>query len=129
MTGSLLAFFKRIPNEEALELAPTAGWIMLFLAVMAGLILIINREGWRRAFLRAEDPRTMGIFRIVFAFCAMCNINGLWELFEYLFTDEGIFISDVARQVFAREQFRGFCLLYTSPSPRDKRQSRMPSSA
>ena len=24
---------------------------------------------------------------------------------------------------------RGFCLLYTSPSPRDKRQSRMPSSA
>lgn len=108
MTGSLLAFFKRIPNEEALELAPTAGWIMLFLAVMAGLILVINREGWRRAFLRAEDPRTMGVFRIVFAFCAMCNINGLWELFEYLFTDEGIFISDVARQVYAREQFRGF---------------------
>ena len=25
--------------------------------------------------------------------------------------------------------FSGFCLLYTSPSPRDKRQSRMPSSA
>ena len=25
--------------------------------------------------------------------------------------------------------FGGFCLLYTSPSPRDKRQSRMPSSA
>ena len=24
---------------------------------------------------------------------------------------------------------RSFCLLYTSPSPRDKRQSRMPSSA
>ena len=24
---------------------------------------------------------------------------------------------------------RGLCLLYTSPSPRDKRQSRMPSSA
>ena len=26
-------------------------------------------------------------------------------------------------------EFRGICLLYTSPSPRDKRQSRMPSSA
>ena len=25
--------------------------------------------------------------------------------------------------------YYGFCLLYTSPSPRDKRQSRMPSSA
>ena len=28
-----------------------------------------------------------------------------------------------------RRQFASFCLLYTSPSPRDKRQSRMPSSA
>ena len=27
------------------------------------------------------------------------------------------------------EMLPGFCLLYTSPSPRDKRQSRMPSSA
>lgn len=108
MTGSLVAFFERIPNEDAQALAPTAGWIMLFLAVTAGLILIINREGWRRAFLKAEDPRAMAVFRIAFAFCAMCNINGLWELFEYLFTDEGIFLTDVARQVYAREQFRGF---------------------
>ena len=29
----------------------------------------------------------------------------------------------------AYESRRGICLLYTSPSPRDKRQSRMPSSA
>ena len=28
-----------------------------------------------------------------------------------------------------RLEFLGDCLLYTSPSPRDKRQSRMPSSA
>lgn len=108
MPVSLVALGDRIPNEEALALAPTAGWIMLFLAVMAGLILIINREGWRRAFLKAEDPRAMAVFRIAFAICAMCNINGLWELFEYLFTDEGIFLTDVARQVFARDQFRGF---------------------
>ena len=32
-------------------------------------------------------------------------------------------------QVFSRNAPRGPCLLYTSPSPRDKRQSRMPSSA
>ena len=30
---------------------------------------------------------------------------------------------------FEREDHSGVCLLYTSPSPRDKRQSRMPSSA
>ena len=36
-------------------------------------------------------------------------------------------------EVFRRQCFQkfviGICLLYTSPSPRDKRQSRMPSSA
>ena len=31
--------------------------------------------------------------------------------------------------LFARVYVIGVCLLYTSPSPRDKRQSRMPSSA
>ena len=50
----------------------------------------------------------MGAFRIVFGICAMCNVNGLWELFEYLFTDEGLFITDVAREVYAREQFQGW---------------------
>ena len=36
------------------------------------------------------------------------------------------------KQVFKHERERWqheYCLLYTSPSPRDKRQSRMPSSA
>ena len=28
-----------------------------------------------------------------------------------------------------RNEFNGFCLLYTSPSPRDRTRSRMPSSA
>ena len=35
---------------------------------------------------------------------------------------KGMKVSDKLRQ-------RKYCLLYTSPSPRDKRQSRMPSSA
>ena len=104
----MLALAEKVPNEEALALAPGAGWIMLFLAVCVATILIVQREGFRRLFMRAEDPRTMALFRIVFGFCVLGNINGLWELYEYLFTDEGIFITDVARQVFAREQFRGF---------------------
>ena len=33
------------------------------------------------------------------------------------------------RQTFFKDQRANNCLLYTSPSPRDKRQSRMPSSA
>ena len=33
------------------------------------------------------------------------------------------------RQAFAQEMMSGNCLLYTSPSPRDRTRSRMPSSA
>jgi len=96
----------RIPTAEALT--PVVGWIMLWCAACAALLLILRHEGWRRLWLRAEDPRTMGLFRIAFGVCAMCNINGLWELYTYLFTDEGLFMTDVARHVFAREQFEGF---------------------
>ena len=35
---------------------------------------------------------------------------------------------DIIQAILKREEL-GTCLLYTSPSPRDKRQSRMPSSA
>jgi hypothetical protein len=105
---ALVALAERVPNEEALELAPVAGWLMLFCAVCVAAILLAQREGWRRLFLRAEDPRSMALFRIAFGLCAMANVNGLWELHTYLFTDEGIFLTDVAREVFAREQFEGF---------------------
>ena len=35
----------------------------------------------------------------------------------------------LAKYNFLKERINNTCLLYTSPSPRDKRQSRMPSSA
>ena len=41
----------------------------------------------------------------------------------------GVIRRDLDRIDEARAALRKFCLLYTSPSPRDKRQSRMPSSA
>ena len=41
-----------------------------------------------------------------------------------------LFVGGAMALVIRAELFQpGFCLLYTSPSPRDKRQSRMPSSA
>ena len=41
----------------------------------------------------------------------------------------GVFNPDVIPNVLGDPDQLGLCLLYTSPSPRDKRQSRMPSSA
>ncbi|MCA9688112.1 MAG: HTTM domain-containing protein, partial [Myxococcales bacterium] len=95
-------------NEAAVALSPTIGWWMLTAAVLLGLVFTLHRETWRRLWLRAEDPRSMGLFRIVFGLMTVANINGLWEIFTYLFTDEGLFLTDVSRRVFANSQFEGF---------------------
>ena len=41
----------------------------------------------------------------------------------------GIYITGFVNAILRKVSLSGNCLLYTSPSPRDKRQSRMPSSA
>ena len=44
-----------------------------------------------------------------------------------MFADDGLLLAHSVGDM--RSLIRSVCLLYTSPSPRDKRQSRMPSSA
>ncbi|NVB36259.1 hypothetical protein G6O69_00345 [Pseudenhygromyxa sp. WMMC2535] len=108
MSAALLALAKDPPNLEAVAISPTIGWLMLACVVCLALVFAMHAEKWRRWWLSAEDPRSIAVFRIVFAFLVICNINGMWEFFGFLFTDEGIFTADVARQVFAREQFAGY---------------------
>ena len=98
----------RVPNQEAIALSPTVGWWVLAGAVALSCVFLLQSERWRRWWLTTEDPRTVGLFRIVFGFFVIANVNGMWEFFTYLFTDEGIFTADVARQVFASHQFAGF---------------------
>ena len=50
----------------------------------------------------------------------MDRLNALYEEMMWDHDDELEFVADYQKDS---------CLLYTSPSPRDKRQSRMPSSA
>ncbi len=104
----LLAFDDKVPNEAARALGPTTGWLMLLGAVALVTLLLLSHERWRRWWLQLEDPRAIGLYRIVFGFFVLCNMNDLWEYFTFLFTDEGIFTADVARQVHAKAQFEGF---------------------
>jgi hypothetical protein len=99
---------ERIPNQIAIALSPTVGWWMLVAAVAAYLIFIVQSDRWRRFWLVNEDPRSLALFRIVFTFFTIANVQGLREHFRFLFTDEGIFTADVARQVHAAAQFEGF---------------------
>jgi hypothetical protein len=108
MIAALSALGDRVVNDEAVAMSPTIGWLLLAAAVLAVALLIAYGDRWRRWWLEAEDPRAIAVFRIVFTFFLIANINGMWEFFEYLYTDEGIFTADVARQVFASQQFAGF---------------------
>ena len=74
---------------------------------------------WFRTIMDIFDRRDLsGVQKAVwlFAVVAIPLIGVLGYLFTRPVTDQD------------RERFEA-CLLYTSPSPRDKRQSRMPSSA
>ncbi len=113
----LLALADKVPNEEAIALGPTTGWLFLVGALAVISLLILNQERWRRWWLQLEDPRSIGLYRILFGFFVICNMNDFWEYFTFLFTDEGIFTADVARHVHARAQFAGFGDGLTDDSP------------
>lgn len=104
----LLALADEIPNYEAIALSPGVGWILFAAVVCLALFFTAHRDSWRALWLRVDDPRAMGAMRIAFGLCALCNINGLWELFNYLFMDEGLFSTDLAQHYRARSQFAGF---------------------
>ena len=95
-------------NDLAVALSPTIGWLLLACAVVVVLLGIAQSDRWRRLWLRTEDPRAIGLFRILFALFVLLNVGGLYEHFTFLFTDEGIFTTDAARELLARDQFAGY---------------------
>ncbi len=116
--GALLALAEdKVPNEAAQALSPQAGWVLLIGVIALVTLFILHGERWRRFWLTAEDPRALALYRIVFGFFVICNVNDFWEYFTFLFTDEGIFTADVARQVHASAQFKGFGDGFTDEEP------------
>jgi hypothetical protein len=107
-SGPLLAKSDRLPNQEALALGPIIGWLTFLAVVCVFAIVVIDRERFRSFWMRTDDPRSLGLFRILFCFTLLLNINNLWPHFYFLFTDEGLYLSDSARHFQAGGQFRGF---------------------
>ncbi len=120
-SNALLALFMfkddKVPNEAAVAIAPLVGWLMFGAALALVVMLIVRREWWRRFWLTMEDPRALGLYRIVFGIFVIANMNDFYEYWTMLFTDEGIFTADVARQVHASGQFAGFGDGFTDDSP------------
>ena len=107
----------RITNELAVSLAPTMGWLTLLCGLVFAAIIILDRERWTRFWLRAEDPRALGFFRITFGLLLLGNLKGMWGELEFLFTDEGLFLSEAARQSLSWRQFEGYGELASGDTP------------
>src|SRR5690606_13964191 len=105
---SALILAKDPPNLETLALRPTIGWLVFVCALAFAAIVLLDLDRWRRFWLRTEDPRSIAAFRIAFATVLLLNINNMWPHFELLFTDEGLFMTDSARQHLAGRQFAGY---------------------
>ncbi len=95
-------------NELAVQLSPTIGWLLLAAVIVVFLLGISQADRWRRLWLRTEDPRALGLFRALFAAFVLLNIGGLYEHFTFLFTSDGIFSTDTARELLASQQFAGY---------------------
>jgi hypothetical protein len=99
-------------------LEPALGWLVLACLAAVVIALVVVRDRWRAWWFELDDPRPMALYRIVFTFFLVCNVNGLWELFEFLFTADGLFSGAEARarfsggSIFVRES-----LLYHWDSP------------
>ncbi len=79
---------------------------MGFVAI-ALLLVAAHRRGVARVLWRDEDPRTMAAFRIATGLCTLAWTLDLWPLVDYLFSDEGLFLRETARQVHVSEAFAG----------------------
>ena len=75
------------------------------------------------------------VFTLIFGIIAFFHESrlGKWidnEVYEFIYSSESFITTSIMLGVTKiGEVWAMVCLLYTSPSPRDKRQSRMPSSA
>ena len=70
-----------------------------------------------------------GLFGRTRSYVALGEFSGPYGLLLALIERDELDVRRVPLAGFADEFLRYFCLLYTSPSPRDRQKSRMPSSA
>ena len=135
-----------IDGGDALVLMPTGGGKSLcyqipslvregtgiivspLIALMQDQVDALTELGVRAAFLNSTQE--WRVARDVEEAFVAGELDMLYVAPERLLTDRCLQLLDRGNiALFAIDEAHCVCLLYTSPSPRDKRQSRMPSSA
>ena len=85
---------------------------VLILSVLLAFLILMDRKVWAAVQMR-RGPNVVGPFGLLQSFADLLKFV-FKEIVVPSGSDKGLYI---------------FCLLYTSPSPRDRQKSRMPSSA
>ncbi len=96
--------YPKVPPELTTEI----GWLSLAIVLFVLYWVWTRAESVRRSVLALEDPRTYAVLRVGFA---LMTIQCFWNLRPYwrmLWSDEGIFSLEEARQRFARTALQGW---------------------
>jgi hypothetical protein len=109
MPFGLLAFFAKAsyPKPEP-EFAAHVGWLVLGCTAALLVWAWCRAESFRRGVLGREDPRVYAVLRVG---VAIMTIQCFWNLEPYwrmLWSDEGIFLMDQARERLGRTEMRGW---------------------
>lgn len=99
-TALLLAKTKKtevIIAANDLQMSTASLWL-----VVAGLLIffVIRPELWRRLVLRRVDPRPAALIRIFLGITVLWTVADLLMWGRFLFTDEGLYLTDMARERF-----------------------------
>lgn len=98
MIGLLLAFKKDEPSVDISAHAESVTDLLLYAIVLLIAFFVVRPELWRRIFLVRIDPRPAALMRIFFGFVVFWTFVDLAMNFKFLFTDEGLWLTDMARR-------------------------------
>lgn len=77
--------------------------LLILGAVLLGAFFLFRPELWRRMFLDRVDPRPAALLRICFGLAVLWTLIDLVPLARLLFTDEGLWLTEMARSMYGDE--------------------------
>ena len=145
MLIGIVAFSRKVGGQEVEQFTTSVTWIMGSSLILSGMLqLVFTRFISDRLFegrASVVNPNLFGALLLTTVVSGAIGIALLLTVFNESFSYELLMLGNfvtlnnvwiVVIFVAGLKKFKYIlyaCLLYTSPSPRDKRQSRMPSSA
>lgn len=103
MLALLLAAPAKAPPVDVSPHLPLATGLLWLAFACILLFWVVRPELWRRLWLERVDPRPAGLFRIAYGIVLLWTLLDLIPLAQFLFTDEGLWLPDMARRNYGGE--------------------------